>query len=59
MLFHSSLPAGSGSDLSRLGPDLLAAGFSTTYIGMGLIATLALLITLLALKRHELASINA
>jgi hypothetical protein len=38
---------------------VLAPGFSATYIGMALIATLALLLTLLALKRHELASINA
>lgn len=59
MLFHFRLPAGSGGDLSRLAPDLLAPGFSATYIGMALIATLALLITLLALKRHELASISA
>ena len=59
MLFHLRLPAGSGGDLSRLAPDLLAPGFSATYIGMALIATLALLITLLALKRHELASISA
>ncbi|MGL4479007.1 MAG: MFS transporter, partial [Aeromonas veronii] len=50
---------GSDGDLSRLTPDLLAPGFSATYIGMALIATLALLITLLALKRHELASISA
>ncbi|WP_429151273.1 MDR family MFS transporter [Aeromonas veronii] len=59
MLFHLRLPTGSGGDLSRLAPDLLAPGFSATYIGMALIATLALLITLLALKRHELASISA
>ncbi|MGL6398885.1 MDR family MFS transporter [Aeromonas veronii] len=59
MLFHFRLPAGSDGDLSRLAPDLLAPGFSATYIGMALIATLALLITLLALKRHELASISA
>lgn len=59
MLFHFRLPTGSGGDLSRLAPDLLAPGFSATYIGMALIATLALLITLLALKRHELASISA
>ncbi|MFM5570465.1 MDR family MFS transporter [Aeromonas veronii] len=59
MLFHFRLPAGSDGDLSRLSPDLLAPGFSATYIGMALIATLALLITLLALKRHELASISA
>ncbi|WP_323888224.1 MDR family MFS transporter [Aeromonas veronii] len=59
MLFHFRLPAGSGGDLSRLAPNLLAPGFSATYIGMALIATLALLITLLALKRHELASISA
>ncbi|WP_368152236.1 MDR family MFS transporter [Aeromonas sp. R2-4] len=59
MLFHFRQPAGSDGDLSRLAPDLLAPGFSATYIGMALIATLALLITLLALKRHELASISA
>ncbi|MCF5758501.1 MFS transporter [Aeromonas veronii] len=59
MLFHLRLPTGSDGDLSRLAPDLLAPGFSATYIGMALIATLALLITLLALKRHELASISA
>ncbi len=59
MLFHLRLPAGSGGDLSRLAPDLLAPGFSATYIGMALIATVALLITMLALKRHELASISA
>ncbi|MEH8173842.1 MDR family MFS transporter [Aeromonas veronii] len=59
MLFHFRQPAGSDGDLSRLAPELLAPGFSATYIGMALIATLALLITLLALKRHELASISA
>ena len=30
MLFHFRLPAGSGGDLSRLAPDLLAPGFSAT-----------------------------
>ena len=59
MLFHSQLPPGSAGQLSSLSPQVLAPGFSATYIGMALIATLALLLTLLALKRHELASINA
>ncbi len=59
MLFHSQLPAGSAGQISSLSPQLLAPGFSATYIGMAIIATFALLLTLLALKRHELASINA
>ncbi len=59
MLFHSALPAGSSHNLASLSPAELAPGFSATYIGMALIATAALLITLLALKRHELASIHA
>ncbi|WP_324015256.1 MDR family MFS transporter [Aeromonas hydrophila] len=59
VLFHSALPAGSSHNLASLSPAELAPGFSATYIGMALIATAALLITLLALKRHELASIHA
>ena len=46
-------------DLVSLSPAELAPGFSATYIGMALIATAALLVTLLALKRHELASKHA
>ncbi len=59
VLFHFALPAGSSHNLASLSPAELAPGFSATYIGMALIATAALLITLLALKRHELASIHA
>ena len=59
MLFNAQLPAGSAGQLSALSPQLLAPGFSTTYIGMAIIATFALLLTLLALKRHELATISA
>jgi sugar phosphate permease len=55
VLFHAALPAGS-PNLASLSPAELAPGFSATYIGMALIATAALLVTLLALKRHELAS---
>lgn len=58
LLFHFRLPADSGTDLSQLPPALLAPSFSAIYIGMALIAMLALLITLLALKRHELSSNN-
>lgn len=58
MLFHSQLPAGSAGQLSSLSPQVLAPGFSATYIGMAVIATLALLLTLLALKRHELTAIS-
>ena len=56
VLFHAALPAGSSPNLASLSPAELAPGFSATYIGMALIATAALLVTLLALKRHELAS---
>ena len=56
VLFHAALPAGSSPNLVSLSPAELAPGFSATYIGMALIATAALLVTLLALKRHELAS---
>ncbi|WED77815.1 MDR family MFS transporter [Aeromonas allosaccharophila] len=59
MLFNAQLPAGSAGQLSALSPQLLAPGFSATYIGMAIIATFALLLTLLALKRHELATISA
>ncbi|MCR6555968.1 MFS transporter, partial [Aeromonas sp. CPF2-S1] len=59
VLFHAALPAGSSPNLASLSPAELAPGFSATYIGMALIATAALLITLLALKRHELASMPA
>ncbi|MGY3884453.1 MDR family MFS transporter [Aeromonas aquatica] len=59
MLFHSALPAGSSRDLASLSPAELAPGFGATYVGMALIASAALLITLLALKRHELASMPA
>ncbi len=55
----SALPAGNSHNLASLSPAELAPGFSATYIGMALIATAALLITLLALKRHDLASIHA
>ena len=54
-----ALPAGSSHNLASLSPAELAPGFSATYIGMALIATAALLVTLLALKRHELASKHA
>ncbi|RCE20809.1 MDR family MFS transporter [Aeromonas caviae] len=56
VLFHAALPAGSSPNLVSLSPAELAPGFSATYIGTALIATAALLVTLLALKRHELAS---
>ena len=59
MLFHGALPAGTSHNLASLSPAELAPGFSATYVGMALIASAALLITLLALKRHELASIPA
>ena len=59
VLFHAALPAGSSPNLASLSPAELAPGFSATYIGMALIATAALLVTLLALKRHELASKHA
>lgn len=59
VLFHGALPAGTSHNLASLSPAELAPGFSATYVGMALIASAALLITLLALKRHELASIPA
>lgn len=59
VLFHSALPTGTSHNLASLSPTVLAPGFSTTYIGMALIASAALLITLLALKRHELAGMHA
>jgi MFS family permease len=58
VLFHAALPAGTSHNLASLSPAELAPGFSATYIGMALIATAAFLITLLALKRHELTSIH-
>ena len=59
VLFHGALPAWTSHNLASLSPAELAPGFSATYVGMALIASAALLITLLALKRHELASIPA
>ena len=59
VLFHGALPAGTSHNLASLSPAELAPGFSATYVGMALIASAALLITLLALKRHELASMHA
>ncbi|MDX7922831.1 MFS transporter [Aeromonas media] len=59
VLFHGALPAGTSHNLASLSPAELAPGFSATYVGMALIASAAFLITLLALKRHELASIPA
>ena len=59
VLFHGALPAGTSHNLASLSPAELAPGFSATYVGMAMIASAAFLITLLALKRHELASIPA
>jgi EmrB/QacA subfamily drug resistance transporter len=56
VLFHASLSTRSEGGLDKLSPAELAPGFSATYIGMAAIASGALLLTLLALKRHELSS---
>ncbi|MDO2946819.1 MFS transporter [Aeromonas simiae] len=52
ILFHLPLPPGSLAGYAR---EELSLGFATTYLGMAALATLAMLLTLLALRRRELS----